>query len=105
MSFYPTVKPDDVLVEPENIRWVVRTISTTQEQRTIITQELQLKRIETTDIEYAIPLELGVPIQNLFFTSARNYSNPTTLTNPDPDDLDYPGIYSLYPPCYSSSRG
>lgn len=100
MSFYPPVKPNDVLVEPENIRWTVRTISTTQEQRTVVTQELQLHRIESTDVEYAIPLDLGAPMQDLFYTPSRNYTNPSTLSNTNPDDLDYPLIYQLYPSFY-----
>jgi len=100
MSFYPPVKPDDVLVEPENIRWTVRTISTTQEQRAVVTQELQMRRAETTDMEYLIPLDLGAPMQDLFYTPARNYTNPTTLTDLPKDDIDFEGIYSLYPPWY-----
>jgi hypothetical protein len=104
MSFYPPVKPDDVIVEPENIRWTVRTISTTQEQRAIVTQELALRRIETTDAEYLIPLDLGAPMEDLFYTPSRNYSNPHTLTNTNTDDLDYPLIYQMYPSFYPPVR-
>jgi hypothetical protein len=78
----------------------VRTISTTQEQRAVVTQELQMRRAETTDMEYLIPLDLGAPMQDLFYTPARNYTNPTTLTDLPKDDIDFEGIYSLYPPWY-----
>lgn len=104
MSFYPPVKPDDVLIESENIRWTVRTISTTQEQRAVVTQELQLRRRESSDMEYLIPLDLGAPMEDMFFTPARNYSNPSTLTTSNPDDLDYPGIYQLYPNFYPAVK-
>jgi hypothetical protein len=98
MSFYPPVKKDDVLIEAENIRWTVRTVSTTQEQRTVVTQELQLNRIESSDIEFLVPIDLGVPMEDITYTPSRNYTNPTTLDNKVPDELDYPGIFLLYPP-------
>lgn len=97
MSFYPPVKPDDVLVEAENIRWTIRSITPTQEQRTTVTQELQMSRIESTDIEYLIPVDLGVPMQDILYTPSRNYTNPSTLDTDQPDELDYPGIFTLYP--------
>ena len=97
MSYYPPVKPDDVIVEAENIRWTVRSISSTQEQRTVVTQELQMARIESTDVEYLIPIDLGMPMQDLLYTPSRNYTNPSTLDNAPPDEIDYPGIFTLYP--------
>lgn len=104
MSFYPPVKPNDVLVEPENIRWTVRTIATTQEQRTVVTQELQLRRIEPTDMEYLIPIDVGAPMQDLFYTPSRNYTNPSSLNTADIEDIDYPSIYQLYPSWYPPVR-
>lgn len=106
MSYYPPVKPDDIIVEAENIRWTVRSISTTQEQRAIVTQELQLRRIETTDVEYLIPLNIGAPMEALSYTPSRNYTNPQTLSviaEPSTgfDDFDYPQIYQLYPSGYA----
>lgn len=100
MSFFPPVKPDDLIVEAENIRWTVRTITTTQEQRAVVTQELQLRRIETTDVEYAIPLDLGAPMESLLFTPSRNYTNPQTLENSSLEDIDYQSIYQVYPSAY-----
>lgn len=97
MAHYPPVKPGDVIVEAENIRWTVRPVSTTQEQRAVITQELQLSRIESTDIEYLIPIDLGAPMQSMLYTPSRNYTNPTTIEGVVPNQLDYDAIFSLFP--------
>lgn len=97
MSFYPAVKPDDVLVEAENIRWTIRTVTTTQEQRAIVTQELQMRRADTTDVEYLIPLDLGVPMQDILYTPQRNYTNPQNMGADSLNPLDYDMIFSLYP--------
>lgn len=97
MSYYPQVKPNDILVEAENIRWKIRSVTTTQEQRTVVTQELQIKRVESTDIEFLIPIDLGVPMKDLLYTPSRNYTNPSTLESAPPDEIDYSGIFALYP--------
>lgn len=104
MAHFPPVKPDDIIVEPENARWKLRGRSTTQEQRAIVTQELQLHRVPETDMEYAIPLELNAPIEDLFFTPSRNYTNPHNLENTNPNDLDFPGIFQLYPNYYPAIK-
>lgn len=96
MAHFPPVKPDDLLIEPENLRWKVRTRSTTQEQRVVVTQELQLHKVPESDIEYTLPLDIGAPMESLFFTPSRNYSNPHQLETTHPDEFDFPGIYQLY---------
>lgn len=100
MSCIPPMKPNDLIVEPENIRWVVRTVTTTQEQRSTITQDLTLHRIPSTDIEYSLPLDLGVPMESLYFTPSRNYTNPFNFDDKGLEDIDYPGIFQLYPNYY-----
>ena len=97
MSYYPPVKPDDLLIEPENLRWVVRSVASTEEQRVVITQELTLSRVETSNVEFLVPLELGVPLEKLDLTPARQFSNPTTLDSDNIAPLDFPGIFSIYP--------
>ena len=115
MSYFPPIKPDDLIVEPENTRWKVRTISTTQQGRAIVTQELQLHAIPTTDIEYEIPLILGdtmgkdgalrpIELHELFLNPSRNYTNPQSLDNDEAEGIDYPKIYQLYGSFYPNVK-
>ena len=76
---YPPLKPRDVLVEAENRRWRVVQVSGTEKNRAVLHQEFQLHEIPARDVEYAIPLDLGVPLRSLAITPARNYSNPQNL--------------------------
>lgn len=96
MAHFPPVKPDDLIIEPENLRWVVRSRSTTQEQRAVVTQELGMHKIPETDIEYTLPIDIGSPMQDLFFTPSRNYTNPQQLDTTNPNEFDFPGIFQLY---------
>ena len=98
MGFFPPVKPDDLIIEPENLRWKVRTRSTTQQGRAPVTQEIQLHLIPSSDIEYVVPLDLERQIEDVFFNPNRNYTNPQDISGED--DLDFPGIYQLYPDYY-----
>lgn len=104
MANFPPVKPGDLIIEPENIRWKVTSITTTQEQRAVVTQELQLHSIPTTDVEFTIPLDIGSPMQDLYFTPSRNYTNPQQLNTTGPDEFDFPGIFQLYPNYYPPIR-
>ena len=98
MAHFPPVKPDDLLIEPENNRWKVRSRSTTQQGRAAVTQELQIHMVPTTDMEYAVPLDLGMEIKDMYFNPSRNYTNPHTLA--DTEEVDFPGIYQMYPDQY-----
>jgi len=115
MSSFPPLKPDDLIVEPENFRWKVRTVSTTQQGRAVITQELQVHLVPTSDIEYEIPLILGdveekdgvlrpIELNELFLNPSRNFTNPHDLGNDEEVGIDYPGIYQLYPDQYPAVK-
>ncbi len=115
MSYFPPIKPDDLIVEPENLRWKVRTVSTTQQGRAIVTQELQVHLVPTSDIEYEIPLILGdtvgkdgalrpIELNELFLNPSRNFTNPQTLDNDESAGIDYPQIYQLYSSQYPSVK-
>ncbi len=110
-SHFPPLKPDDLIVEAENLRWKVRTVSTTQQGRAVVTQELQVHLVPTTDVEYEIPLILGdveekdgalrpIELNELFLNPSRNFTNPHTLGNDEEKGIDYPGVYQLYPNQY-----
>lgn len=99
-AHFPPMKPGDIVVEPENVRWRITQRATTQEQRAIVTQELQLHRIPETDIEYSISLDVGAPLEDLFYTPSRQYSNPQHLDVDHPREFDYPQVFQLYDSFY-----
>lgn len=104
MAHFPQVRPDDIIVEPENLRWKVISVTSTQEQRAVVTQELQIHGVPMTDIEYMIPIDIGTPMQDLHFTPERNYTNPHQLQTSSPDEFDFPAIYQLYASSYPRIR-
>lgn len=90
MICFPPVNPKDILVETENIRWRVISVSTTQRLRTVVHQELRLHQIPKGDIEYDLPL--NVDLKKLEPSAARNFTNPTSLVN----DGDYSDILDFW---------
>ena len=56
MSGYPIVKPRDVIVEAENIRWEIQSMVPTEKSRSIVSQSVTLHRIPSSDIRYKIPV-------------------------------------------------
>ena len=72
--FFPPVDPRDIIVEAENIRWIVNSRTYTERARAPVKQEFQMHRIPEADIEYALPV--NVDLLNLDPTAVRQYSNP-----------------------------
>jgi hypothetical protein len=99
---YLHVKNNDVIVEPENIRWRVVSTVQTEHVRAGLHQELQLHRIPSSDIEYAIPINWNEALKDLFLSPSRNFTNPTNLENFENDEI--PGIFNLYPTTYPDPR-
>jgi hypothetical protein len=83
---YPPLKPDDVLVELENRRWKVVTVTSTEKGRAVVHQEVTLHEIPRSDMEYSIPLKLNEATKDLWATPPRNYTNPHNLANVAADD-------------------
>lgn len=112
MGFFPPLKPKDVIIEPENRRWRVVTVSATQRLRADIHQEVQLHEIPKTDSEYLIDINLGtgttqiggceqevaLNINDLVLAGSRNFTNPQNLQNFEDEEI--PSIFSLYPTTY-----
>ena len=98
LGFYPPIKPGDLIIEAENIRWRVTDQTQTEHSRAAVHQEVKLHRIPEKDIEYAIPVHFDTALKNLFITPARNFTNPFNLTNFESEEI--PGIFSLYPTTY-----
>lgn len=99
VGYWPPLKPGDVLVEPENIRWRVNQVSQTEQVRAVVHQEIQMHRIPRSDIEYAIRFDLGdVEFKDVFLSPARNFTNPHNLENFMDEEI--PRILSIYPSTY-----
>lgn len=89
------LKPQDVIIEPENRRWRVISVGQTEHVRSPVHFELVLHEIPKGDIEYDIPVPLADDLQDLALSPARNYTNPQNLENFQDEEI--PSILSLYP--------
>lgn len=90
MISFPPVSPRDILVESENQRWRVVSVSNTERLRSVVHQELRIHAIPKGDIEYNIPLNME--LQKLVSAAPRNFKNPQNLE----DDGDYSDILSAF---------
>lgn len=99
LAYYPPLKPRDILVEPENRRWRVVSVSQTEQGRAAVHQEVQLHEVPPKDIEFAIPINLQQPLADLWLNPSRNYYNPQNLEGFM--DAEIPSIYSLYTSTYA----
>ena len=93
MAWFPPVKPDDIVIEAENRRWKIVTVTQTEKGRAALHQEVSLHEIPQKDIEFSIELDLKVALRDLWISPSRNFTNPTNMEgvqNTEPD------IFSLY---------
>ena len=98
LGYFPAVKPRDVLVEPENLRWRIVSVTNTQQVRVPVHQEVQVHKIPASDIEYRMDFDIGDALSNMWLSPARNFSNPHTLESFESEE--YPRIYQLYGSSY-----
>jgi hypothetical protein len=94
LVWYPPLKPDDLIIEPENRRWKVVQVNQTEQGRAAVHQEVQIHEVPPKDIEYAVPLVLDRALKDIWFNPPRNYTNPFTLG--DFLDAEMPDIMKLY---------
>ena len=94
LGYYPSVKPHDLIIEAENVRWRVEEQTQTEHSRVAVHQEVKVHRVPEKDIEYAIPVHYETALKNLYFTPERNFTNPTNLSAFERDAI--PGIFDLY---------
>jgi hypothetical protein len=95
LAFYPPVKPNDLVIEGENRRWKVVTVTQTEQGRAPVHQEVQLHEVPPKDIEFKVPLILDRALRDIWLSPKRNYTNPMNLQAFL--DQEFPGIMSLYP--------
>jgi len=96
MGYYPPLKPRDLIVEPENLRWRVVTVTHTEILRAPVHQEVQVHRVPPGDIEYAITFDIGSALKDLFLSPARSFTNPQNLAAFQNEAM--PPVFLLYPP-------
>lgn len=89
MISFPPVAPNDILVETENVRWKVKTMTPTQRLRSTVRQELTLHQIPKGDIEYGLPVQ--VDLRSFQPSAERNFTNPQNF-----DDEDFSDIFAVY---------
>lgn len=78
MGNFPLVKPRDIIVEPENRRWRVVQVSSTERLRAKVHHELTLHEIVKGDVEFQLKIDPG-NLRDLDPSPERNFSNPQNL--------------------------
>lgn len=102
MGYWPPVKPRDLLIEAENNRWRIVSISSPQQLRSPIHQELQIHQVPKGDIEYRIEFDIGEALKDMWLSPSRNYTNPSDLETFKDEEI--PDIFSLYPTSYARTQ-
>lgn len=86
MGNFPLVKPRDIIIEPENRRWRVVQVSSTERLRAKVHHELTLHEIVKGDIEFQLPIDVG-DLRNLEPSPERNFTNPQNLEAFEDEDM------------------
>jgi hypothetical protein len=79
LSAFPPLKPKDMLIEAENIRWQVEKVSTTRKLRSVVRQELILHEIPKSDIRFKVPV--NVDAFETDWSPSREFTRPMTMGN------------------------
>lgn len=87
---FPPVNPGDIIVESENKRWKVISMTPTERLRGVVRQELVIHHIPYGDIEYGLPMNLDA--SKIEASAKRNFTNPQNLES----DGDYADILSFF---------
>lgn len=101
-GYWPPLKPYDVIIEAENIRWRVVRSTPTEQVRASVHQELELHKIPSSDIEYRLNLELDEALKDMWLSPSRNFSNPHSLEGFT--DEEFPQTIQLYGSSYPRVR-
>lgn len=75
---FPSMKPNDLLIETENKRWKVTTAGATRKLRAVVHYELQLHEVPPGDIVFKVPVE-GIDMKNFQASPGREFVNPYGL--------------------------
>jgi hypothetical protein len=94
MTFFPPVSPGDVLVELENKRWTVTRVTLSERLRAPIKQELVLRAIDDTDIEYKLPINLDTALRDIQASPGRMFVHAADLEAAISEQT--PNIFAIY---------
>jgi len=76
---FPPLKPKDIIVEVENVRWRVERVTTTQRNRATLHQELVVHAVPLGDIEYKLPVRIS-DLMAIEPSPERNFTRPQNLS-------------------------
>jgi len=93
-TYYPPIKPGDLLVELENKRWRVITVTPSERLRATVKQEMTIREVQRTDVEYRLPLNLDRALKDVQASPGRMFSNPHNLDNLI--DERVPNAFAIY---------
>lgn len=78
---FPPIHQKDLLVESENKRWRVESVSYTEKHRAIIRQELKLREFGKDDVTYSVPISFDLLLEH---TPERAFTRPMDLQDRQP---------------------
>jgi len=90
---FPDPLPGSLIVEGENVRWIVESRTSTQLQRADIRVQLQLHKMPTSDICYQVPVRVALedfnptPPSALAVNSSTQLEDRLDLADWDPSDI------------------
>lgn len=79
MGFYPDINPGDLVVEGENKRWKVDAVQNSERARAVIMQSGTLFRVQPTDIEMRVPLNVDKAWRDIQPTPKQWFTNSKQL--------------------------
>lgn len=80
-GFYPNISVGDLIVEAENIRWRIQSISQSERLRAVVKQELALRRLQDSDIEMRLPINLEGALRDIQPSPGRMFTNPVDINS------------------------
>lgn len=83
-TYFPPIRPKDMIVEAENKRWLVEKVSFTEKHRAVIRQELELTQYGKDDIKHTVPIRADA--QRLHM-SEKALKRPMCLDFPEDDSV------------------
>jgi len=93
-SFYPNIVPGDLIVEAENKRWKVQQVTLSERLRAPIKQEMSLRQLNTSDIEFKLPIRLEDALRDIQPSPPRMFVNATDLNSAI--DEKTPNVFANY---------
>jgi hypothetical protein len=90
---FPLMKPRDIIVEAENIRWRVVQVTATERLRSVVHQELRLHEIVKGDIEFQLPVRIA-DLRNFEPSPGRNYTDPQNLESFEQEAIK--NVFGIY---------